>query len=52
MIRKSLTLSLQEKIENRKQSGKQVFSLSNPSFNPKKLNKNDNKQNRFRTPVF
>ena len=41
MIRKSLTLSLQEKIENRKQSGKQVFSLSNPSFNPKKLNKID-----------
>ena len=41
MIRKSLTLSLQEKIENRKQSEKQVFSLSNPSFNPKKLNKID-----------
>ncbi len=41
MIRKSLTLSLQEKIENRKKSKKQVFSLSNPSFNPKKLNKID-----------
>ena len=39
MIRKSLTLSLQEKIEQRRQLGKKVFSLSNPSFNPKKLNK-------------
>jgi 4-aminobutyrate aminotransferase-like enzyme len=32
MIRKSLTLSLQEKIELRRQSGKKVFSLSNPSL--------------------
>ena len=39
MIRKSLTLSLQEKIEQRRQSGKKVYSLSNPTFNPKNLNK-------------
>ena len=39
MIRKSLTLSLQEKIEQRRQSGKKVYSLSNPTFNSKTLNK-------------
>ena len=39
MIRKSLTLSLQEKIEQRRQSGKIVYSLSNPTFNSKNLNK-------------
>ena len=40
MIRKSLTLSLQEKIEQRRQSGKKVYSLSNTTFNPKTLNQN------------
>ena len=39
MIRKSLTLSLQEKIEQRRQAGKKVYSLSNPTFNSKNLNK-------------
>ena len=39
MIRKSLTLYLQEKIEQRRQSGKKVYSLSNPTFNSKTLNK-------------
>ena len=39
MIRKSLILSLQEKIEQRRQSGKKVYSLSNPNFNPKTLKK-------------
>ena len=37
MLRKSVTLSLQEKIELIKKSGKKVFSLSNPSFNAKNL---------------
>ena len=37
MLRKSVTLSLQEKISFINKSGKQAFSLSNPSFNPKNL---------------
>ncbi len=39
MINKSITLSLQEKIQTRKKLGDKVYSLSNPSFNSKKLGK-------------
>ena len=39
MLRKSITLSLQEKTELIKKSGKKVFSLSNPTFNAKNLKK-------------
>ena len=39
MIRKSVTLSLQEQIDFLKSSGKKIFTLSNPSFSPKKLKK-------------
>ncbi len=37
MLRKSVTLSLQEKIKFINKSGKQAYSLSNPSFNSKNL---------------
>ena len=37
MLRKSVTLSLQEKVDFLKSSGKKIYTLSNPSFNPKKI---------------